>query len=70
MGKSTWTKQNLFDPKTIAKSRITFWERLRLLFHKTFISLDSEDGTHTLTRYKQMKGKIYVLKVEQLRKPK
>lgn len=57
---STWTRQQLFDPETIQKSKtIKPTERLRLLFHRSKYAI--EDGT--LIRYKIMKGVAYVLEV-------
>ncbi len=57
---STWTRQQLFDPKTVKKSTtITTKERLRLLFHRSQYAI--EGGT--LIRYKTMSGVAYILEV-------
>lgn len=61
---STWTQQNVFNPKTIQTSRITPLERFRLLFHKKFHSFDTAENTATLTTFKRMKGVTYVIDVK------
>lgn len=62
---TTWTKQNMFDPATIERSTgIPFKDRMRLLFRKRHHSCDIADGRMTITTFKRMSGKTYVLKVK------
>ena len=50
-------------------NRISFWERIGLLFHKTYVSFDfgiqNKDRSCAMF-YKIMKGKVYILKEELL----
>lgn len=62
-----WTRKNVFNPDTIKKSRITLWERVRLLFHRSYRSFDSGKDVSTVVRYKRMNDKIYALKVTHIK---
>lgn len=61
----TWTEQNVFNPRTVERTiGITRWERLRLFFHKKFLSIDVENDVITFTTFKRMKDKTYITDVD------
>lgn len=68
-GYYTWSRKNLFDPATIKKSMtITKWERVKLILQLAKYSLDSDDNVTTITKYKIMNGRIYILEVNRREK--
>ena len=58
--------EQIYDNQLMSKSiGITFWQRIRLLFMKKYISCDmgNESGSKTVVS-KIINGKVYILKIK------
>lgn len=64
---SKWTRKNMFDPATVEKSHMTLRDRLKLLFKRGRWAVDWDAEGTTLTKYKVMNDRIYVLYVRRWR---
>lgn len=61
----------IFDEKTIFPNvtrKIAIWEKFLLLFRRTKVDISEDDYMITKTKYKMMKGKMYIFEMTFIKK--